>query len=348
MTPRWIAPLLAALAALSCVAAVAEKPLKVGVVAPLTGRVAAVGQSLQRAIILENEEAEDKDGAVFVFEDDEYVPMKSLRAAQKLIHVDNVDALIVFGSGPSIAAAEVSSKAGVPLIAMAFSGDIVGRFPDVVRVFLSVEQQVDLIVDETKRRAYRSLGLVTTTLEATEAARQAFLAKNELPIASEDEVLPAEIDLQMAAMKIRKRRPAATMLMLFPPQIALLARKLRLDGYQGDFFGLSFMLNPDEILAAEGALEGAWAVGVDDRAATPLIERYRKRFGTAPWHDGAIGYDIARLLRRIGKQPLVRYVDEVSGFDGVYGRYRKARRRDFEPPAVISQIKLGRPETVTR
>lgn len=318
----------------------AAAPIKVGVIAPLSGRVALVGQALRNSIVLETEESQDKQALEFIFEDDEYLPKNSLSAAKKLIEVDKVDALIVFGTGPATVVAESAFAKKVPLIAMAMSGDLVEKYKNVFRVFLSSEQQVNIISSEIKRRGYSSIGVLRAALEVTQVAHDLLVKDKPASIILDEEVLPAEMDLRVLVTKVKRANPAAVMLMLYPPQIAIAAKGLRAEGYKGEFFGLSFMLNPQEIKAADGAMDGAWAVAIDGNKATAFVERYKARFAVDIWHDGGIGYDIAHLLRQAVSQPkgIADYLEKTSSFEGVYGTYRQARARDFEAPAVVQVV----------
>jgi ABC-type branched-subunit amino acid transport system substrate-binding protein len=119
----------------ACGGAVAEstgdsagEPLKIGLIAPLTGPVVAEGTALQRGFELGVEKINAEGGVLgqdveFVMVDDEANVSRSTQLAQRLINQDQVD--VLFGTIPGDTAgavAEVSDEAQVPF-ATAIMGD---------------------------------------------------------------------------------------------------------------------------------------------------------------------------------------------------------------------------------
>ncbi|NEK86131.1 ABC transporter substrate-binding protein [Blastococcus saxobsidens] len=96
-------------------------PLKIGMLAPITGPAAPEGIALQRGFDLAIEHIND-DGGVFgqpvevVFIDDQADPATATQAAQRLVQQEEVD--YIFGTitdDTTIAAATVADQAGVPM-----------------------------------------------------------------------------------------------------------------------------------------------------------------------------------------------------------------------------------------
>ncbi|MGY1642606.1 ABC transporter substrate-binding protein [Geodermatophilus sp. SYSU D00703] len=119
----------------ACGGAVAESsggsagdPLKIGLIAPVTGPVVAEGTALQRGFELGVEKINAEGGVLgqdveFVMVDDEANVSRSTQLAQRLINQDQVD--VLFGTIPGDTAgavAEVSDEARVPF-ATAIMGD---------------------------------------------------------------------------------------------------------------------------------------------------------------------------------------------------------------------------------
>lgn len=79
----------------------AEKPtVKIGLNLPLSGGVAFLGEPAKKAAELALKDAGNtKYNYELVFEDDQFSPKLSVTAANKLISVDKVLAIIEFGSG---------------------------------------------------------------------------------------------------------------------------------------------------------------------------------------------------------------------------------------------------------
>ena len=80
-----------------------SEPIKIGVVAPLTGGAAAYGVSLVKSIELaHNDLGNNKSKYILVVEDDASNPAQAATAAQKLANVDKVQAIITVTSAQEI------------------------------------------------------------------------------------------------------------------------------------------------------------------------------------------------------------------------------------------------------
>ena len=84
-----------------------------GVVVPLTGGLASLGNSIKNSIQLASEKFDKEKHVSFLFEDDQYLPKNTTSAVTKFTQVDRVQCLIVFGSTPSIAVSDLAEKAKV-------------------------------------------------------------------------------------------------------------------------------------------------------------------------------------------------------------------------------------------
>ncbi len=99
---HFIGILVLAVIAFSVSAIAADKPLiKIGVSAPLTSDNAHLGESMRDAMTMakENLPADTKFDYEIIFEDDGLEAKRAALAANKLVSVDKVDALVSFSSG---------------------------------------------------------------------------------------------------------------------------------------------------------------------------------------------------------------------------------------------------------
>lgn len=87
----------------------------VGVSLPLTGDVAMLGQSAKNAILLAQEQLPKnlKYDYKLVFEDDQFKPALGATVANKLINIDNADALVSFGSPVGSVISPIAEKAQI-------------------------------------------------------------------------------------------------------------------------------------------------------------------------------------------------------------------------------------------
>jgi branched-chain amino acid transport system substrate-binding protein len=128
----------------------AADPIKIGVVTPLTGTYAGIGQQVRWGLELAAKEVNAKGGIAgrqiqLIFEDEEANPAVAVQKAEKLFQVEKVDFLTgTVNSGSTLAVGQVAERAG-KLIAttVSFADGITGEqcSPNVFRVNAKAGQQ---------------------------------------------------------------------------------------------------------------------------------------------------------------------------------------------------------------
>jgi len=310
----------------------------VGVILPLTGPLAVLGVPLKNAVILADETLDSSDRVRFIFEDDGFDPKKTVSAFRKLA-ASGVDGLITFGSGTSLAVAPISEKAELPLIALAISDKVTENRQFVYQHFLAPRLQTARILEELKRRNYKSIAIISTSQEAMLVLSQDLKRKLQgVSVVVDQELVPGDVDLRAVALKVKDKNPAAVYLLLIPPQMAVFSQQLRSTGYNGALFSGPIAQHVSEVKAARGALEGAWFVTADDSRASSYFLQYRKRFGGHPVPDAAYGYDAASLYIGAADDGFIQYFAELKGFDGIFGWCERVGRNTFKIPTTIKVI----------
>ena len=73
---------------------------KIGVILPLTGKSASIGEPIKNAASMAYQQLSPagRDQTVLVFEDDQMSPSKAVAAFHKLVSTERINGVIVFGS----------------------------------------------------------------------------------------------------------------------------------------------------------------------------------------------------------------------------------------------------------
>lgn len=142
-------------ALLSAGAALAEEPIKIGVVTPLSGTYAGIGQQVRWGLELAAGEINGAGGVLgrklqLIFEDEEANPAVATQKAEKLFQVEKVDFLTgTVNSGSTLAVGQVAER-NDRLIAttVSFSDAITGSkcSPNVFRVNAAAGMQANALV----------------------------------------------------------------------------------------------------------------------------------------------------------------------------------------------------------
>jgi len=316
-----------------------NQQVKIGVITTLTAGPSSSGEAVKNSILLADELYDKEDRVVFLIEDDRFEPKNTVSAAKKLITIDGVRGLVVYGSPTSLAVNSIAEREKVPMIGLSIVKRVVADKLFVMKHWLTSQKQNHEVVQEARRRGYRSVAIVSTINDAMLALRDHFLASNKFNIVLNEELAIDDFDFRTIVSRVAQKGPDAVYLLLYPPQPGVFAKLLRQAGYEGDLFGVHNLEDPSEVKASEGALYGVWYVHGDDSAAGEYYEQYRKCFGKEPALGGTNGFDVAKLfIEGAYSGDINRYLHSVAEFEGTYGTYGATKENDFAIPAAVKVI----------
>jgi ABC-type branched-subunit amino acid transport system substrate-binding protein len=169
--------------------------------------------------------------------------------------------------------------------------------------------------------------------------KESFEKRHLDQIVLSESIIPSEMDHRSLAVRIKRSQPDAVLMLLLPPNHGLLANELRKIGYAQAIFGIAPLQNSSELAVAAQALEGAWFVAADDRAAKPVIKEIEAGGSFFVQPDGLLAYEAARLLI----DTLLKH-GNTSGFvpgmaiSGIYGSYQLSENRSFNIPVIVKTV----------
>lgn len=130
----------------ACSATMAAKPLKVGLVLPMSGVFSSYGKQIERGVSLYLQENGDtfagREVQVIVKDDTGAAPEVTKRVAQELLVRDKVDILAGFGMTPgAMATAPLATNAKIPMVVMnAGTSILTEKSPYILRTSAAVAQ----------------------------------------------------------------------------------------------------------------------------------------------------------------------------------------------------------------
>ena len=284
------------------------EPLRIGLIAPLTGEAAAFGTAIRNGLQLATEEV-GAESVQLLLEDDQFIPARTATAFHKFATVDNVDVVVTVGSTPSHAVAVLAEKSGVPLFAWASAAEVAKGRRYVVRTYASTAEEGGALAQEALRRGYQRVALFYSPDDYTIAMAAAVRSVLGNRVVFSEEQPAKASQFQTSITKALHAQVQEVLGCFTPGNIGLFAKQLRSLGFHGPFFGCESIFDEAERIAAAGTLDGAWAVR--SSASKEFTAKYRARFGNENMVSAAaIHYDLVRalcspLLRAKRKQDLI-------------------------------------------
>jgi branched-chain amino acid transport system substrate-binding protein len=289
-------------------------PLKIGVLSPLSGGQASLGNNKVNGIKMFFGE---KDGKVagrpvqLIVEDTEFKPQEALRKARKLVEQDRVDVLLgVLSSAAGYAVKEYANRARRVWVTTGAAADGIfkkaNNSPYAFRASLSTRQSNEpmgaWLAEKGFKRVFVTGPDYAMGRESVAAFERPFMQSGGMcageiyaPLGTTDfapylaAIKSADADLVYASY-------TGTDAVRFVQQFTAFGLKgsLRLAGF-------GYLVEEDVLEAEKEAAEGVysglnWAYGIDTPANTAFIANFRRQFKTAPTVDAVAGYVGAQVV----------------------------------------------------
>lgn len=308
-----------------------DDPLKVGVILPLSGDLAALGEEVQKGIaVAVAEAAVDGKKIEIIYEDDGFDPKRSVSAANKLLSVDKADVVLTMLVEEAQPIMPLFESAQVPLLVLWDSNALIaeGGTYSFSNGFSTEHAAKDIATYAYTVLGLRTIAVIGHVNPWAEISIAAFKNRFE---ALGGSVLFTEVfqtdttDYRAVIAKAKSAQADGVYFPLIPPgnaRFLIQAKELGLAStlLTGD------PLIADAIAEAGAAAEGVYYTNIHTDAAQELTGRYRTAFGTDPFDLTLVsfGYDgVMKILE----------ADRVdgslqSGLENVFGPGRTADRRE--------------------
>jgi branched-chain amino acid transport system substrate-binding protein len=333
---------------------VCAAPVRVGVIAPLSGGLADYGTALRNGFALaEQDAAKDKSKIEFLFEDSQYDGKRTLAAFNKLVESDRCVAVFVWGSGPSEALAPVAERKRVSLFTLGEHTAAVGR-PHVINFTNPAIQLSSLLARYLRAEGRRKLALVMTDITYFQslASTLRMSLSDDQHLTTIDTYLPSDNDFRSTISKLRAGHFDSLGVFLLPGQVSQFYKQMRQQNLSLSTFGSDIFESSQEIRDAGSAIEGAVYVhhGVSEDFRHAYVAAFERDLHLP---TAARGYDFARMVFQVsdsaaseqGKH-LLSKLEQLSPYHGVSGAARFVNDpqygKRFEFPVVVKQIRGGK------
>jgi branched-chain amino acid transport system substrate-binding protein len=325
----------------------AIEPFKIGVILPLSGEAASVGQAIKNGLTLGYEKLPDdlqKKISLF-YEDDGLNPTNTISAFHKLLNTKNIQAVINASSGTGKALAPIVEKYSVPLLAIATDPEIVKGKKYVVNFWVTPEQLVKVAVPALIKRHYQKIARIASMHDAPLSTIDLFdkLHGKDLEVLL-DEKYPMNIkDFRSFLLRVKaKPELDAITVLLMPGQLGVFAKQAKQAGINLPLFGFESFEDSNEVSVSDGALVGQLYVNNDD-PNQKFINEFKAKYPDSSLWGAANGHDAILLFAEALKTQtdsagVNKFLHQVRDFSGALGTYSASGDNRFTLPAALKIV----------
>ncbi len=292
--------------------------ITVGVVISSSGPVAMVGIPQRNTIALLPKKI-GTENVRYISLDDGSDPTATVKAMNKLIKENNVDAIIgPSGSPNAMAALGIIAKAGVPLLAPVGTSGVVVPMDAQRKWVFKTTQNDDLIaqalVQDMVKRKIKTLGFIGTADpygENWSRVISTLAAKNGISVTVKESFQRQDTSLTGQALKLVAKKPQAILIAApgssaVTPQVALYDRGYRGQVYQTHGAALDQFLKLGGKKVENTILAASLMLVINEvpnnhpskQIAQKYINDYKALYGVVPATFGANVYDAGLLLNK--------------------------------------------------
>mgnify|MGYP003385516593 CR=1 FL=1 len=331
--------------------------IKIGLILPLTGDLAFIGEAGRDAANLAlaevNADPSLKHTYTLVIEDDAFNPAKTAGAINKLISVDHVNAVISVGSGGGNVVAPIAEENKLPHIGLA-SDAVVAKGDYNFTNWTRPQEEVDLMLTELKRRNLTKVAVLGVKQSGFQAIDQDFGAKAAaagVTVVNDQEFASGTTDFKTMLGQAQATHPDVYLLNAFSPELEILGKQAKDLGITTpmtsiESFGLS---NNPKIFEGQWFIDSAVTIG-------GFGDKFRAAYDKAPGPTAGNIYDAIHLMvnavEATGKDSptgaeIVAQLGKVNNYSGAFGPLTVTPDGQFVSQPSVKVIKDGKPVPYT-
>lgn len=336
---------------------VANEPIKIGAILPLTGNQAAYGEGIKEGLELALEEI-NKDSSrkiEIIYEDNMGDIKNAVSAAQKLVNIDKAVVLISGPSQHSVAIAPFAEENKVVLYTMASQAsklDTAGEY-----IFKNDDNYFSLGIRAAKLvfdSGFRTAGIIfakynDAIIDAENAFRQEFEKLGGAIVTSEG-FHKDEMDFRSILTKIAVKNPQAIFVNGLQKDSALILKQISELKLKQKIFGNAAIEDPAVLTVGEAA-NGVIFPTFQGVPSAQFIEKVKNKFDHYPLRWSIEAYDglkiIEQALSKIPKQQEItreifkEKLQEIKSYQGESGLINFDENGNAHRQLLIKTVKNG-------
>lgn len=333
-----------------------EKTLKIGIILPLTGTLATMGQVEKNAMELAARQVNSNGKKLeLIFEDGKGNPTSAVSSARKLLDVDKVDILITSTTGASLAVEPIATENKKNLIAFCMDPDIAKKSDYVLRYYEGIDEEAKAINQYfTKNTQPKKVGILYAKVPVWEKVVNNTIipdlkAKN-IPVNYIDTYAVNDSDFKTTVLKMKEASIDHLILLGYGFEYPNIFKSLADNELIGKIQlvgGWGFLYTNVEPNLLEGSLvSGPEYVFKKQEVAGQFYEDYFNAYKQYPNFDAAFAYNaIVSIGNGVSKtdanSPIKQIFTRKGQMNGVIGPYSINPAGEMIVETSIGQYRNG-------
>jgi branched-chain amino acid transport system substrate-binding protein len=328
-----------------------ERPYRIGVIIPLSGQVASLGNYVRRGLDLAHAGLPEtkRKRIELVYEDDQFNPSKTVTAYRKLSGGKGIDAAFTIGSPPANALGPIIEKEGKILFAIGASDPTIALGKEYSFIhWVTPPVLGQALAEEIQRRDFQRIAILAAEVTGAIADLEGAVgALKELGLKDRvvyQETFPKEqTDYRTTIAKLRQQKTDAVVIVFFAGALSSFAKQFEASKISAELIGMETFEDESEVRAAGGSLLGRWYVNASDPADW-FVSQYKNRYHEHPGWASANGFDSVRLfadaVSAVGNdnRQICDFLRKVKNYKGAAGRYSSSGDNRFTLPAALKIV----------
>ncbi len=333
---------------------ISAETVKIGVVAPMTGDLAFMGEGIRDAILIAKDNLSNTNNKYeVIFEDDQLDAKMSASAANKLLSIDNVDAFVTFSSVTGNVVAPIAEQNKIVHFGIASDSNVAkGKYNFIHWTPPSEENKV--FIAELQRRGIKKLGILKGNAPGAIAVIDDLkkqLKGTDIEVTTEQVFNSGEKDFRTIIARSKDSGSEIYLLLAFSPELEILVKQMRAAGITIPITSIENFETSEQL----DLFEGEWYVNSADPTAD-FTNKFIAKTGKSPISGAANAYDIFNLIIAANEKvegtskptsdQVVTELMKVTNFGGALGSLSVNEDGIVVSRAVVRMIKDGKPITV--
>ena len=316
-----------------------EQIVKIGVILPMTGNNSYMGKTMKEGLEFYAKYAKPTLKYKLIYEDDQLTPAKTISAANKLVAIDNVDALITGTSLQAAVVAPIAEKNKVLHIALA--SDLAFTKHDYnYSMTPSAEDEGKVLLGTLQEKGYKNVAMISSEEPYSNLVvdnLKKHFGDYGLSLVYEAKFTAPQRDFKLMFAYAETKKPDIYILQSWMPEIDILVKQLKEANSSADFTSLYAFFVSENLAMYEGKF--ALNVGTKDKV---LREAFFKEYGKYPEQMSSVAYGILSILVDILQKSDQEMDMIVSENDSLFGPLElEGKMIKYDP--IIEVIKDGKP-----